>query len=472
MELLQTVSKTRVQEHLERILQSSEFRNSLRMRRFLSFVVEAALDGTADSLKEQVIGVAVFDRDPSSFDPRTDPIVRNDARRLRRKLEVYYASEGQFDGLRIEIPKGGYAPAFIETGTVEPLPALPQLRKPFWGLRVKTAAAGLVLLCLLLAGLRLSFSRTPNQEAYQKYVLGRQILKEDYKPRSIPLLQQAIQLDPKFAEGYAGLGVAYSMAVSRHQLPREGNLAHAKELFQKALELDPNSAEAYSGLGALEAVMNADFFAAEHWFQRSLAARPKDAFTHFSYARLMLLPTGRLDRAASELTKAIASEPSNAETYLLLCRTHVYRRDWERAIAAGVTALQLSTENSDFSFEELAEAYAFAGRWDRFIALRNQYFTTGPDLLWTQLLQANGIGDRTQVRQISSQLLTGETNEFKRAILFSLRDDLPGVIASLQKANEMHPVETRMQARNSPYFDAFRSRPEFQALLRSMRLLS
>lgn len=472
MELLQTVSKARVQEHLERILQSSEFRNSLRMRRFLAFVIEAALDGTADDLKEQVIGVAVFDKDPSNFDPRTDPIVRNDARRLRRKLEIYYASENQFDGLRIEIPKGGYAPAFIETGIVEPLPALPQLRRPSWGLGAKTAAAGLVFLCLFAASLQLSFSRTPSREAYQKYVLGRQILKEDYKLRAIPFLQQAIQLDPKFAEGYAGLGVAYSMAVSRHQLPREGNLAHAKELFQKALELDSNSAEAYSGLGVLEAIMNADFFASEHWYQRSLATRPQDAFTHFTYARLMLLPLGRLDQASGEITKSLEFEPPTAERYLLLCRTHVYRRDWERAIAAGVAALQLSTENSVYNFEELAEAYAFAGRWDQFAAIRNQYFTTEPDHLWTQLLQANGVDDRAQVAQLTNRLLTGETDEFKRAVLFSLRDDLSDAIASLQKANEIRPVETRMQARNSPYFDAFRPRPEFQALLRSMRLLS
>jgi hypothetical protein len=87
----------------------------------------------ADSLKEQVIGVAVFDKDPVSFDSRIDPIVRNDARRLRRKLEVYYASEGRSDHLRIEIPKGGYAPVFIETAGPEPLPVAPlQLRKPTW----------------------------------------------------------------------------------------------------------------------------------------------------------------------------------------------------------------------------------------------------------------------------------------------------------------------------------------------------
>jgi tetratricopeptide (TPR) repeat protein len=264
------------------------------------------------------------------------------------------------------------------------------------------------------------------------------------------------------------------MAVSRHQLPEEGNLAHAKELYQKALAIDSNSAEAYAGLGALETVMNADFLAADHWFQRSLSARPQDAFTHFSYARLVLIPRGRLEQAVSELTKAIALEPLEAEMRLLLCRTHLYRHDWESAITAGTSVLQLSVDskNGFYGLAELADAYAFAGRWNQFTDLRNHCCTSGADRLWTQLLIANGAGSRLQVAQITDKLLTAEADELKRAVLFSLRGDLPSTIASLKTANETQRTETRIIARNSPYFDAFRSRPEFQALLRSMRLLS
>ena len=51
----------------------------------------------------------VFGKD-SRFDPRTDPIVRVQARRLRVRLARYYNEEGQEDGILIELPKGGYAP--------------------------------------------------------------------------------------------------------------------------------------------------------------------------------------------------------------------------------------------------------------------------------------------------------------------------------------------------------------------------
>ena len=58
-----------------------------------------------------MIGVEVFDRGPS-YDPRLDPIVRVEARRLRAKLLLYYEGEGKDDGLVIEFPKGTYQPVF------------------------------------------------------------------------------------------------------------------------------------------------------------------------------------------------------------------------------------------------------------------------------------------------------------------------------------------------------------------------
>src|SRR6185369_356535 len=64
-----------------------------------------------DQLKEYVIGVQVFDKD-SSFDPRADPIVRVQARRLRSRLVRYYREVGGTDPIVIELPKGGYAPVF------------------------------------------------------------------------------------------------------------------------------------------------------------------------------------------------------------------------------------------------------------------------------------------------------------------------------------------------------------------------
>ncbi len=92
-------------------MSSEAFRRSERMTRFLRHVVENSLREDVGQLKESAIGHAVFDR-PVDYDTKQDPVVRNEARRLRTKLEQYYASEGAEDPWSIEIPRGGYSPVF------------------------------------------------------------------------------------------------------------------------------------------------------------------------------------------------------------------------------------------------------------------------------------------------------------------------------------------------------------------------
>ncbi len=111
------------------------------MVRFLRFVVEKALAGETDQLKEYVLGVEVFDRD-QSFDPKLDTIVRVEARRLRRKLKEYYESTGIQDLVRIDIPTPGYVPVFVGNSGVAPSPP-PRRRSLF---AILAAVVALVLL--------------------------------------------------------------------------------------------------------------------------------------------------------------------------------------------------------------------------------------------------------------------------------------------------------------------------------------
>jgi Tol biopolymer transport system component len=105
------VSPEAVEAQLSRVLDSETFRGAERSRALLRFVVEEALNGRADQLKDYVLGSQALGRG-EGFDPRSDPIARVEASRLRSRLEVYYATEGASDPVRISLPKGGYAPAF------------------------------------------------------------------------------------------------------------------------------------------------------------------------------------------------------------------------------------------------------------------------------------------------------------------------------------------------------------------------
>jgi len=108
-----------VRSHLEIVLCSPHFDGSTRSREFLRYVVEEVLAGRAAYLKQATIAVEVFGRNPD-FDAVIDPIVRVQAGRLRRSLERYYLLSGDTDHIRIELPKGSYAPVFVETTDMRP----------------------------------------------------------------------------------------------------------------------------------------------------------------------------------------------------------------------------------------------------------------------------------------------------------------------------------------------------------------
>ena len=131
-----------VRAELERILASKLFVKSERLGDFLRFVVDRAIQGEADRIKEWVIGVEAFGR-AESFDPRVDPAVRIAARQLRYKLREYYATDGKENPIEIDLPKGSYTPIFRSRPVSAELPRR--------GTRWKSVALGCIALIVALA---------------------------------------------------------------------------------------------------------------------------------------------------------------------------------------------------------------------------------------------------------------------------------------------------------------------------------
>ncbi len=100
------VQQRDIDAQLRRIVTSPTFSGSPRSIQFLRFCVHHSAGTKALELKETTIAVEVFNRSPD-YNPKSDPIVRVHARRVREKLDQYYSTEGNDDPIRIDIPKGG-----------------------------------------------------------------------------------------------------------------------------------------------------------------------------------------------------------------------------------------------------------------------------------------------------------------------------------------------------------------------------
>jgi TolB-like protein len=151
-----------VRDHLERVVADDLFANASRLCRFLRFTVESKLSGREQQVKEYVIGREVFDR-KDDYDPRLDPIVRVEARRLRAKLTEYYKGPGRADTVRLEYPRGTYVPVVARPPAAPPASAASPVSPPATGLRLPRLLIGtaIVLAVVPLVWFHPWVSRSP-----------------------------------------------------------------------------------------------------------------------------------------------------------------------------------------------------------------------------------------------------------------------------------------------------------------------
>jgi hypothetical protein len=122
------VPASEVQRTLSSIQQSVPFRSSKQIQKLLQFLVSETLAGRAETLKERIIGVTVFDRRPD-YDTNDDPIVRLRVAEVRKRLALFYQSFRD-ETVLISIPSGSFRAVFEWSSKSQlPVPA-DQIREP------------------------------------------------------------------------------------------------------------------------------------------------------------------------------------------------------------------------------------------------------------------------------------------------------------------------------------------------------
>lgn len=108
---------------LERVAASQHFKRAARLREFLLYVGRQSINDSSVVIREQEIGTTVFGR-PPVYDTSLDNIVRVNATELRKRLELYFSSEGADEPVILDIPRGLYTPVFRRRTFPEVLPQI------------------------------------------------------------------------------------------------------------------------------------------------------------------------------------------------------------------------------------------------------------------------------------------------------------------------------------------------------------
>lgn len=379
------LSPAAVRDQLARLTASAAFQRAPRLRRFLGYCVERMLAGEGERLKEYSLGVDVFDRGPA-FDPKVDPIVRVDARRLRKALADYYAGAGATDPVEIALPTGSYQPVFR--------------------LRAKAPAE--------------RWARAFDQEAYLAYLRGRRRLnatRPEAMAEALGLLRQATARDPAFAEAFAAIGEAHFItAIFGLAAPAQA-LQASRMAAQAALTADPELAVAHAQLGRVSAALDHDFAAAEAAFDRARALEPELAVARHGRAMWLLAPLGRLDEAIAEVEACLRTKPYSRAWRVDYARLLVFKRRFAEATGQLELILEFDPDFPGAPWA-LAMAYEHAGRSDAARAMHER-----------------------QVRQFQSVFpLVGQWLDAARALWDGDPDRACELVAAMERAAPPMPV--------------------------------
>lgn len=245
---------------------------------------------------------------------------------------------------------------------------------------------------------RKRFSKRPtgSRDAYEAYIKGRYFWNkrtEDGIGKGLRYFQQAIALDPTFAQAYVGVADSYATLGLYSLRPPKDAFPAAKEAARKALEMDDGLAEAHATLGLIYFYYDWNGLAAESEFRKAFAENANYAMAHswngenlaamgrFSEAvqeaglaqeddpLSLIINTnagwtqflaGHPDQAIETLKKAIEIDPTFPRTHFRLGSVYAQMGQYDRAIAELQKAVQLSDGNAYYE-GSLGQAYAASG---------------------------------------------------------------------------------------------------------------
>ncbi|MBI1391951.1 MAG: tetratricopeptide repeat protein [Alphaproteobacteria bacterium] len=186
---------------------------------------------------------------------------------------------------------------------------------------------------------------TANRDAYALYLQGRSLTQkamiDGALAKAVDLLEQALQLDPDFAEAWTALAEAYiSTIVYTPCLNRVERSEKAAGFARRALELNPGQGYAYAILSIHEWTCFNPARALEYAMQ-AYRLEPNNADVTMRLGSCMLY-LGRTRDALPYIEDAIDQDPVYARNYAMLCIAQLNLGDFDKALKAGQRMVDLN----------------------------------------------------------------------------------------------------------------------------------
>ena len=321
---------------------------------------------------------------------------------------------------------------------------------------------------------RLASTRPVNPEAHEAYLMGRYYWNKRTEAgvkKAIEYFQIAIEKDPGYSLGYAGLADAYAVLVPWEARATKEALPEARAAARKALQIDSTLAEAHATLG-MSNLYDLDWLGAESEFKRAIELNASYATAHEWYS-LTLASIGRWDEAMEEANRAQMLDPHSLVMGAVVGWVFLLSARYQQAIGQEQKTLQM---DPDFvpALLYLGLAYDQKGRYQEATTVleRANKLSGGSPFALAELARTYALsGQRGRAIELLKELRGLSKRRyvpsFKIAVVYAALGQNGRAFTWLEKAYNDHD-QGLSNVKVDPRLDPLRSDPRFQGLLRRM----
>ncbi len=317
---------------------------------------------------------------------------------------------------------------------------------------------------------------TRNLEAYELLLRGRalQMKRGRFVPQAIVCFEQAIALDPHYAEAMASLADSYRLICVFGTTPSAEVIPKALALAERALAIDDGLADAWATLAAIEEQYARNFVRSDELYQRALALDPRHSQARAQRA-LWRACRGAIavEDALAELRRAVQDDPLNAWVGGMHSQLLGFAGRHDESIAEAERSLGLDAE-SFYAHWNVMRGHAWAGVYDRAIEEAPALLAVSGRHVWALGLLAwtyGRAGRAEQARAVYDELLARSRHEFVSPAWLAMSAGSAGLVEEAigwvdRAVAERDPLV--LWGPRMPFWDPVRTHPRFAEIMRGI----
>ena len=324
-------------------------------------------------------------------------------------------------------------------------------------------------------------AKPPTQHlgAYELYLKGRALLYQRGRsiPKALACFEEAVALDPDYAQAWAGMADGYSTSGYSGFMPAAAVMPKALEAARRALQLDPDLAEAHNALACATLIWDRDYELAEREFKRAIELNPNYTQARAWYGLFYLHWTcGRVREGHDVVLAATQNDPLSGYGYVILAFTETVAGLHDEAVAHGRRGVELDP-NSYLGQWALQESLHHAGQYEEAVATAERALAISGRHVWSLCGLASiygAWGKQEQARRVFAEAEERETREHMQPCMMAYAAAAAGepekAIAYADRAERERDPLFVLLARLWPEYAPLRKDPRFNAIVDRLQL--